>query len=210
MPAKKKDINNENVNTVSSHGDTVFRNDKNRQINQVTRESLSIALIYLMNEKPFDKISITELVQKAGVSRTAFYRNYAGKEDLLREIGNSLIARIEELNLQLRDSRSMYDWCLELLKTIKEHKESYSLFSNAGLSAKMLFDQRSFVDVVYPISDRKERYLRIASEAAMASVINTWYEEGMKESPEEMAELCARMLDEEYIIRPTGAFRSTA
>jgi Transcriptional regulator len=209
MPAKKKDINNENVNTVSSHGDTVFRNDKNRQINQVTRESLSIALIYLMNEKPFDKISITELVQKAGVSRTAFYRNYAGKEDLLREIGNSLIARIEELNLQLRDSRSMYDWCLELLKTIKEHKESYSLFSNAGLSAKMLFDQRSFVDVVYPISDRKERYLRIASEAAMASVINTWYEEGMKESPEEMAELCARMLDEEYIIRPTGAFRST-
>ncbi len=209
MPAKKKDINNENVNTVSSHGDTVFRNDKNRQINQVTRESLSIALIYLMNEKPFDKISITELVQKAGVSRTAFYRNYAGKEDLLREIGNSLIARIEELNLQLRDSRSMYDWCLELLKTIKEHKESYSLFSNAGLSAKMLFDQRSFVDVVYPVSDRKERYLRIASEAAMASVINTWFEEGMKESPEEMAELCARMLDEEYIIRPTGAFRST-
>ena len=209
MPAKKKDINNKNVNTVSSHGDTVFRNDKNRQINQVTRESLSIALIYLMNEKPFDKISITELVQKAGVSRTAFYRNYAGKEDLLREIGNSLIARIEELNLQLRDSRSMYDWCLELLKTIKEHKESYSLFSNAGLSAKMLFDQRSFVDVVYPISDRKERYLRIASEAAIASVINTWFEEGMKESPEEMAELCARMLDEEYIIRPTGAFRST-
>lgn len=209
MPAKKKDINNENVNTVSSHGDTVFRNDKNRQINQVTRESLSIALIYLMNEKPFDKISITELVQKAGVSRTAFYRNYAGKEDLLREIGNSLIARIEELNLQLRDSRSMYDWCLELLKTIKEHKESYSLFSNAGLSAKMLFDQRSFVDVVYPIADRKERYLRIASEAAMASVINTWFEEGMKESPEEMAELCARMLDEEYIIRPTGAFSST-
>ena len=209
MPAKKKDINNENVNTVSSHGDTVFRNDKNRQINQVTRESLSIALIYLMNEKPFNKISITELVQKAGVSRTAFYRNYAGKEDLLREIGNSLISRIEELNLQLRDSRSMYDWCLELLKAIKEHQESYSLFSNAGLSAKMLFDQRSFVDVVYPVSDRKERYLRIASEAAMASVINTWFEEGMKESPEEMAELCARMLDEEYIIRPTGAFRST-
>lgn len=44
--------------------------------NQLTRECLQKALIFLMGEKPFNKISITELVKISGVSRQSFYRNY--------------------------------------------------------------------------------------------------------------------------------------
>lgn len=194
MPQSKRDRRQKNVTPFDTHGDTVFRNDKNRQINQVTRESLSIALIYLMNEKPFEKISITELVERAGVSRTAFYRNYESKEDLLSEIGKSLISRMHELNGMNRNGKLSYDWYLELFKTIKEHKESFSLFINANLTAKMLFNQNTFVDVVFPSSEKTERYRLIAEEGAMNNVITTWFSEGMKESPEEMAELCATLI----------------
>ena len=194
MPQSKRDRRQKNVTPFDTHGDTVFRNDKNRQINQVTRESLSIALIYLMNEKPFEKISITELVDRAGVSRTAFYRNYESKEDLLSEIGKSLISRMHELNGMNRNGKLSYDWYLELFKTIKEHKESFSLFINANLTAKMLFNQNTFVDVVFPSSEKTERYRLIAEEGAMNNVITTWFSEGMKESSEEMAELCATLI----------------
>lgn len=197
MAKTEKDKRVKNVTPPVPQGDTVFRNEKNRQINQVTRESLSIALIYLMNEKPFEKISITELVERAGVSRTAFYRNYTDKEDLLKEIGKALIGKISELNEKHKDTKSDFDWCLEVFQAIKEHKESFALFMNAGLTAKMLFNERAFVDVVYPSEDRKERYMLIASEAAFASIINTWFEEGMKESPEEMAELCLPIMRRE-------------
>ena len=43
------------------------------------------ALLILMNEKDFDDISITEICNKAGVSRMAYYRNYYTKKDIILE-----------------------------------------------------------------------------------------------------------------------------
>ncbi len=50
---------------------------------EVVLESLTIALLKLMKEKPFDEISVTELSKKAGVGRVSFYRNYSSKQDIL-------------------------------------------------------------------------------------------------------------------------------
>ncbi len=51
---------------------------------QLTKECLQLALVDLMAEKPFEKITVTELVLKSGVSRQSFYRNYESKEDILK------------------------------------------------------------------------------------------------------------------------------
>ena len=51
--------------------------------NLIVRESIETALIELLNKKPIDKITITEIVNKAGVGRISFYRNYYYKEDVL-------------------------------------------------------------------------------------------------------------------------------
>ena len=45
-------------------------------------ESLTSALIGLMKTKSFDKITVTELCEKA-VSADFFYRNYNSKQDIL-------------------------------------------------------------------------------------------------------------------------------
>lgn len=41
------------------------------------------ALFQLMNKQPFQKISITEITDKAGVSRLTYYRNFTSKEDII-------------------------------------------------------------------------------------------------------------------------------
>ena len=66
----------------------------NFESNKLTKECLQTALIYLMGEKPFEKITITELVKRSGVSRTAFYRNYNSKEEILNEISDELTKMI--------------------------------------------------------------------------------------------------------------------
>ena len=43
------------------------------------------ALLQLMQKKAFDRISITELCRKAGVSRMSFYRNFESKEAVLKK-----------------------------------------------------------------------------------------------------------------------------
>lgn len=55
----------------------------NKEINQLTKESIETALLFLLEKKDLKHISISELVRKAGVSRNAFYRNYKSKEEIL-------------------------------------------------------------------------------------------------------------------------------
>lgn len=47
-----------------------------------TRDTLGGALVQLIREKPFDDITVQEVLDRAGVSRTTFYTHYRDKEDL--------------------------------------------------------------------------------------------------------------------------------
>jgi len=43
------------------------------------------SLLVLMMEKDFDKITITEIINKADLTRQTFYRNFESKENVLYE-----------------------------------------------------------------------------------------------------------------------------
>ena len=44
------------------------------------------ALLLLLQKKPLDKISVSELCKKAGVNRTTFYNHYTAPSDILYEL----------------------------------------------------------------------------------------------------------------------------
>src|SRR5215211_4900018 len=48
-----------------------------------TRDALGGALIALMQEKPFDTITVQDVLDRAHVSRSTFYSHYSDKDDLL-------------------------------------------------------------------------------------------------------------------------------
>ncbi|WP_461226164.1 TetR/AcrR family transcriptional regulator [Lacticaseibacillus suihuaensis] len=54
------------------------------QIKNDSQQYLTEALFQLLATKPLNAITVTALVARAGVSRMAFYRNYATLEDILR------------------------------------------------------------------------------------------------------------------------------
>lgn len=47
-----------------------------------TRDTLGDALVALMQEQPFDSITIQQLLDHAGVSRSTFYTHFRDKQDL--------------------------------------------------------------------------------------------------------------------------------
>ena len=81
----------------------------NKESNQLTRECLQLALIHLMAEQPYEKITVSEIVRRAGVSRTAFYRNYTDKEDF------SKVVTLKDIEAK--------DWNLSPNRYIDYHKE---------------------------------------------------------------------------------------
>jgi AcrR family transcriptional regulator len=48
-----------------------------------TRDALGDALVALMQEKPFDTITVQDVLDRAHVSRSTFYSHYSDKDDLL-------------------------------------------------------------------------------------------------------------------------------
>lgn len=47
-------------------------------------EYIEEALLLLLEKKEYKAITISEICQKAGVTRMSFYRNFEGKDDILR------------------------------------------------------------------------------------------------------------------------------
>ena len=64
--------------------------DMERKNNKIVTESITLALIQLMEKKDFHDISITELTKRAGVGRVSFYRNFEDKTDVLRKYLNDI------------------------------------------------------------------------------------------------------------------------
>ena len=64
--------------------------EKEQNINECVRESITIALLNLMRKKDFSEIRVTEIVKLAGVGRTSFYRNFDSREDVLKNHINRL------------------------------------------------------------------------------------------------------------------------
>lgn len=56
----------------------------NRQV-QRTKSWIFEALMLLMDEKPYNKIGISDITEKAGIARQTFYRNYDYKDDVIFE-----------------------------------------------------------------------------------------------------------------------------
>ena len=65
-------------------------NAPNRQV-QRTKGWIFEALMLLMDEKPYGKITVSDITEKAGIARQTFYRNYSGKDEVIFEyLSNTL------------------------------------------------------------------------------------------------------------------------
>jgi AcrR family transcriptional regulator len=56
-----------------------------------SKTALKEALLYLMQNKEFKQITITEIVQQADLNRGTFYKHYQFKEELLDEVMDDVI-----------------------------------------------------------------------------------------------------------------------
>ena len=66
---------------------------ENRRV-RLTKQMIQDSLIEILNDKPIEKISISELCQLADINRTTFYNHYGSQYDVLKELGETITDRI--------------------------------------------------------------------------------------------------------------------
>lgn len=166
---------------------------------QKLRESYR-ALLLLLARKPMPDISVTELCQQAGVSRTYFYNHFGNFDEIILAAQEQEISRyLRELpNFQQVDLIGLMTRYFELAQ--READNQLLLVKNGKIRVLMAtFHQ------VYRRLLAESRILANSPLAAEAyyiefftgAVINlsvTWLERGMPESPRLMGQKVGRFL----------------
>ncbi|MCR4687958.1 MAG: TetR/AcrR family transcriptional regulator [Saccharofermentans sp.] len=173
----------------------------NQASNQLTRECICMAMMYLMNEKPFEAISISELSKRAGVSRTAFYRNYSTKEDVVKEIGKQLIEKLAEEIDKVKTSKDIHGTLVEFFSKIEDQKDKVELLLKGDISLKLLFPNARIFENVIPASSRHEHYRMVAIDSALIGLVREWISSGCDLTPEELAQVVESGIEENSKLR---------
>lgn len=104
-----------------------------------SRRLICDALLELMNEKPLEKITVTDITKRADLSRGTFYLHYDGVNDAINELQDTLIVQMDEyfvnLDVPLNADNIMFITA-ECLKYIYEKNKSkyLPLFFHQNLS----------------------------------------------------------------------------
>ena len=161
----------------------------NEESNKITRDCLRIAMFKLMDREDYEKISVTELTKLAGVSRVAFYRNYDSKQAIIEDATQSIFSKLQES--LLRYNNNWKEWYILFFNTVKENKESFKI----ALEAHIPIAPMSVLDAAFPPANVEEHYTHAAKEATFVRILTDWFNDGMKESPEQMGEICEKILN---------------
>lgn len=166
---------------------------RSSEINKIVTESLKEALILLIKDKPYEKITIVELCQKAGVSRMGFYGNFQTKDDIVKRIvidlNKILVDRIGSPFRQTTDDK----WYYSLFCIAKEYSDVLISLKNAGFLEEY---NRLINDIVLHDTTISTAmvYQRIIWNGGIVNAIYYWLSTGMRESAEEMGRYCSENL----------------
>ncbi|WP_340033471.1 TetR/AcrR family transcriptional regulator [Paenibacillus sp. FSL E2-0202] len=166
----------------------------NIESNRITRNCIETALILLMKDKCFKDISITEIVKRAGVSRTAYYRNYNSKEDILRSLMEDIMDKVmDSMELQFPIKNTFKYWN-SLFQTLEKHYESISILIRANFDDLILKEINSKARESLT-NNAVETYKSYFWIGAIYNVALAWVQDGMKQTVEEMATICLNIVD---------------
>lgn len=97
-----------------------------------SREALRGALLALIEEKPFDQISIRDITGRAGVSYPVFFRRYETREQLLDDIAAEEVRRLLTLTLPIFNANMQAESLRALCRYVDEHRVLWTQLLTGG------------------------------------------------------------------------------
>lgn len=101
------------------------------------------ALIDLVEEQPFERITVDDIIRRAGVGRSTFYRHYADKDALLEEVANAEITHFAALAIPIMDTTDSLPECRRVVAHVGEHRKLWNVLltgSAAGVMRQKMFE----------------------------------------------------------------------
>ncbi len=170
-----------------------------------TRDALGDALVALMHEKPFESITVQDVLDRAHVGRSTFYSHYSDKDDLLMSDVDEFFERVA-MGLSERDETSDRVFPVrEFFSHIAEAQQFVNALSSSGKwdanldlarghFARGIERRLSELPRGRAIAENERSAIAFAHAGALLSLMTWWVDRGMKQSAAEMDELFHRVV----------------
>ncbi|MST53885.1 TetR/AcrR family transcriptional regulator [Streptococcus alactolyticus] len=171
-------------------------------MNNLTERAFAKALKDIMQDKSFDKVTVTELVKKLNVNRQTFYYHFNDLYDLLERI------YIMDGDTILNQAANSGTWQEELLAIFHYIQDNRQFVCNTYYSVNRNYLEHFLYDRIYrfinPIVQEKHPNLSGTEldcrvnfyKYALVGFVLDWIDSGLKENPEALAQHISRVLEQ--------------
>ncbi len=160
-----------------------------------TKTIISETFLDLLGQKPFDKITIKDIVEACNINRNTFYYYYSDIYDLLEEIFKKEL--IEMLD-NYKHYGSWVEGFIKMLTVAYNHKKvinnicssrSYDYFENYMYKScsSIMIDLVSYHAEGMSVPDEDIEFIASFYEYAMVGILSEWFRTGMRETPANLA-----------------------
>lgn len=169
----------------------------------ITKQALANSLKEIMEEKPFRKITINDLVERCDLSRLTFYYHFKDKYDLMNWIYHTETAQF------INKYYSFDNWTEGLCALCYYMKENKRFYTNAlkttgqnsfpqyllqyirDLSLALVEERKGTQE----IDNKKWEFVVEFCAIAVVGLIIKWSQNGMQEDPKEYIEQIKAIID---------------
>ncbi len=167
---------------------------------QRTQQALRTALVDLIVERGYERLSVQDILDRACVGRATFYLHYRSKEDLLRRgldgLRDELLREWPSTPAGPKGSRLPLGFSLGFFRHVDSHRRLYRAV--VGRESGVIVDRhlrRVLADLVRSnlFSWRKRTQLSVEDEfsvqyvvGALMAVLTWWLDHNIKLSPEQV------------------------
>jgi len=170
-----------------------------------TRNALGDAIVALIQEKPFDSITVQQVLDRAHVARSTFYSHFRGTNDLFLsdaedffEWMSSLLARTREKSNRVAPVREFFSHVSEWRKFYSAMVESGKLRDvlelGQGYFARSIGVRLGALPGTRSLSAGRRAALGHACAGAMMALLAWWLSYGAAATADEMDDMFHRMV----------------
>ena len=182
-----------------------------------SEDKIKKALIILLSQKNFDKISVTEICDEAHVSRVTFYKNFVDRQDVLNQIINEFTKKLDNVfsnrinvlnpidfsNINVFKS-SLMPHVLEIISFLYHEKDIIQVFMTTSSEVdilKIIYDLflthfKTWLPKKFHLNYSPEtlnQYCDFLTRGS-ALLIGNWFRKNFKQSPQEITTILVNMI----------------
>lgn len=151
------------------------------------------SLLLLLQEKTLGEVAVKEIVEKAGVNRSTYYRHFQEKQDVIRHF---YACRLDDYLSTVPEDISLEAYFTGMFREFLKFKKELILLNQRSLSYLLLDEMNARLG-----EDKLDAVQRLYYHYHIGGVFNSfryWLREDMTIPPETLAKQCVMILPKDF------------